>query len=310
MAFWGKNFIFDNISSEYHGLRISSDSDTSTWSASGQVELKTETIYRRPVPYIYGVQHTPVLEIPATISTTETEIPAYKANLIEKWLFGQNKYKQLRIIQDDMEEYYFNCFLLNPEIVRIGNIIRGYSFTITCDAPFAWGETITETYLNPTSENNDPTDDFLNGSEFTFYNKSDFQGFTYPTIKVTTLDAGINNSEGSIKLGYFSMLNTSDSSSDYIILNNEKIYGRKTSIGLNYYDSTKAYLTTKQYVLMNSDLQTFSTIDTSGVVANNAELFQTFNKKFFRLVPGYNKLRLNGAIKKLEITYKPAKRIS
>lgn len=297
MAFWARNFIFDNISSEFHSLTISSDSDTESWNASGGVELKTETIYRRPVPFFYGVQHTPVLEIPLTVMTSETEITALKANLIQKWLFGQNNYKKLQILQCDMERYYFNCFLTSPEIIRIGNIIRGFKFTAVCDAPFGWAETVTETFVNPSTIKQTPTSDFLNNYSYTIYNQSDFSGYTYPILKVTTLDTNINNDVSSSNLGYFYVDNISDNN-------------RRTGVNTPSYDSTKTYLGTKQYVKMDNSLQTFNVYDSSGIVPGNTNIFKNFNKKFFRLVPGYNELRLYGAIKQLDIEYTPAKRIS
>ena len=55
MAFYGRNFTFDGISSEIHNLTISSTDGESSTSGTN-VQLITEKLYRRPKEFLYGVQ--------------------------------------------------------------------------------------------------------------------------------------------------------------------------------------------------------------------------------------------------------------
>lgn len=177
MAFYARNFVFDDVPSEIYGLIISSSDsgEDSSTSASSDVELVTQEVFRRYIPYYYGSTSRPVLEFDAEISTTNTELTAEDAALVQKWLFGQTNYKILRIVQPDMEDYYFRCFLMNPQIRRVGNIIRGFTFTIKCDAPFAWGIPKTLRYTSSSTNN---THIIFNETENNFY--------TYPSIKINT----------------------------------------------------------------------------------------------------------------------------
>lgn len=158
MAFYAKTFVFDGIPSEYYGLILSSsDGGEGTSNGSSNIEIIQQEVYKRPVPYFYGVKQTPVLQFEIQIRTVKGEITAEEASVIQNWLFGQQTYKKLRVVQIDMEDYYFNCFLTNPQIVRVGNIIRGFNATVSCNSPYAWGQEIslnlTETLFNYYVEN-------------------------------------------------------------------------------------------------------------------------------------------------------------
>ena len=136
MVFYARNFIFDDVPSEEYGLIISSDGSGETNSPGHNVELITEDIYRRHTPYFYGVKQADMITMRASIRTTTGDITAEDSAYIQDWLFGQLAYKELRIVQPDMEGYYYKCFLLEPEVIRVGNLIVGYDFTIQLDSPF------------------------------------------------------------------------------------------------------------------------------------------------------------------------------
>jgi len=189
MAFYAQNFIFDDVPSEEYGLIISSGSAEDTSDISNAVSLRTQKVYRNPKPYFYGVEQEPVLEFDIELRTTETELTAEDASLIQKWLFGHMNYKKLRIVQPDMEDYYYNCILTQGTVYKVGNLIRGFNAKVVCDSPFAWGQEIstTLTTLNTT----------LN-----FWNRSENNDYTLPQLTVTMLAGSadvfaiINETEG------------------------------------------------------------------------------------------------------------------
>jgi len=180
MAFIAKNFIYNNIPSQFYGLtlaEIDASGDSSS-SASNQISILQQKIFRKPVPYFYGVEQNEVLEFEVTIMS-EKEISSTKYSEISSWLFGKQNYGILRIMQNDMKGMYYKCFFTEPETIRVGNIIQGFTATIVCDSPWAWKEPRTETYEASAS------------AIMTIYNTSANDFYTYPTsVVIQTGSAG------------------------------------------------------------------------------------------------------------------------
>ena len=176
MGFFARTFIFDGIPSETFGLYLgsSSSSGEEAGAAGSDVKLLIQKIYRRPVPLFYGVEQDPVLQFPISMYTINDELTAADFSDVATWLFGQMNYKKLRIVQNDMQDIYFNCFLTAPQIVRVGNIIRMVTATVVCDAPWGWGEPTTYTYnYNP--------NEYLPLANVRIDNLSDNNFYTFPT---------------------------------------------------------------------------------------------------------------------------------
>jgi phage-related protein len=197
MAFYATSFIFDDIPSEEYGLIISSAGGEMSSNISNSVSIRTEKLFRNPVPYFYGVEQDSVLEMDVELRTTETELTSEDMALIQKWLFGKQSYKKLRIVQPDMEGYYYNCIFQSGEIIKAGNLIRGLNAHIICDSPFAWGETVTHILSE--------------AGIFDIYNPSENNYYTLPQI-VVVMEAGgedwfniVNMTENYRTFGMFDM---------------------------------------------------------------------------------------------------------
>jgi phage-related protein len=180
MAFYAKHFIFDGVPSEFYGLQITCENLRRTaveivTPAGVDVKLYTQEVYHRPVPYLFGVQQTPILELDIDLNVPY-EQSAQEAELASRWLYGRQTYKKLQICQPDMRNVYFNGIFVKPELQKAGNIIRGSGGTFTCDAPWAWEFPKTYTY-NFTGYDMNETIAINNTSDNTFY--------TYPTIEIT-----------------------------------------------------------------------------------------------------------------------------
>ena len=198
MSFFSKNFVFNGIPSETYGVYITNLGENESYtSGGGNIDINTQSVFRRSVPYFYGATQGNVLSFRCAI-TSPDEITAGVSRSISRWLFGHLEYKKLQITQEDMQMSYFNCFLNNPETLRIGNIIHGYSFDVVCDAPYAWEfpKTLTKTY---TAE--------LASEDFTFQNISDDNDYLYPELVITF------NSFG----GNLTVTNTSDSDREFTL---------------------------------------------------------------------------------------------
>lgn len=173
MPFSAKTFIFDDIPSEFYNLYIGEINGGGESSMKGSdVELITEKIYRRPKPYLLGVEQKPVLEFEIS-----TYVPGFLTaetySTIAGWLFGQQRYKVLRLCQNDMQDVYFNAFFTSPEIIRVGNLIRGFKATIVCDAPWGYKNPKTYTYNNYVGYSMSDTVEF--------FNESANSAYTYPS---------------------------------------------------------------------------------------------------------------------------------
>ena len=199
MTFYAANFIYDGIPASQYGLRISSLSDSGSDHAGADVELITQSIYRKPNVYLLGVKQSPILSIPVTF-TVNGELSSKQSAVISRWLFGRDNYKKLQIVQDDMQYVYFNCMLQNPTVIRVGNIIRGYNANIVCDSPFAWEfpKRISYTF-----------DTYLLYENIDINNTSDVSDYIYPQIEIKTNQFG----------GYFSIINKSDNNRVFMINN-------------------------------------------------------------------------------------------
>ena len=273
MAFFGRTFIFNDVPSETYGLYLgqSGSSGEDTNAAGTDVSLLTQKIYRRPVPLFYGAEQTPVLQFPISMYTINDELTAADFSDVSTWLFGQMGYKKLRIVQNDMQDIYFNCFLTAPQIVRIGNIIRMITATVVCDAPWGWGEPKIYTYsYNP--------NEYCPLDNIRIDNISDNNFYTYPTSLII---------ETNLFGGIITITNTEDN-------NRQSIWGNISPFYIS--------LSPNETVTMNCDLQTISSDLSAYPLAN-------FNKNFLRLVQGTNNLTVVGNIKGFTMTVPTAVKI-
>lgn len=231
MGFYGKYFIYDDVPSSNYNLIIS-NMDSGSDHSGANVELMTQEVYRRPKVYLLGVQQKPVLEIPITI-TVNGELSALEASSASRWLFGQMSYKKLQIIQSDMQYVYYNCIFTNPEIIRIGNIIRGYNATIVCDSPFAWEYPIKKRFTFG-------LENYTINKRIVINNLSESSDYSYPIVTVK-----MNSFGGSI-----SLKNASDSNRNFrftgldpaeVITVNNEIQTISSSTGENRFSNFTGY---------------------------------------------------------------------
>jgi phage-related protein len=193
MSFYGRTFSFDGIPSENYSLTISSaSSGDETSNLPGDVKLYSEKLFRRTDEFLFGVSIEPVLEFPVVFTTDNTELTAKDLELTAKWLFGRKNYAKLRIFQEDMQDVYFDCFLVSPKIFRVGNIIRGVHAVVHCKN--AWGLTDIKTFSYSFSPP-------VVAQSITNNNLSDDSGYTHPTFVITMSVLG----------GDVTLTNTSDS---------------------------------------------------------------------------------------------------
>lgn len=280
MSFWGNYFIWKDIPSELHGLKIYSDMESGLSQGSAAIETITEKPFRRIKNYLLGVSYNPNLSFNLSIMSEE-EITAQQSAYISKWLFGHNTYSKLFIQQDDMEDIFFNCLLNNPQELKVGNILYGYTCTVECDSPYAWTVPQSVEYTYTSAPN----------TTINFYNKSSHNGYLYPIVEFVTSTVG--------GPGYFniSIVNQTDSNREFkftgVNANEKIVVDNDLQIIDSYVKNGTAWIPSNLLRLGN--------------MANNDVLDK--NKKWFRLLPGLNVLKITGNIVSLKFTYSFPKKI-
>ena len=200
MAFYALSYQFNNIPSETFNLKISGvdASGTSSSMGSSSMEILSQKIFRRPTPYLLGMTPAEVLSFDVEIISPE-EIDSETFQLIQKWMFSERKYQKLLIFQPDMANVYFNCIFNDPQTIRIGNKIIGFTATVVCDSPFGYEfeKSVNYTYTTATVDSN-----------VIFYNSSNDTGnYLYPNFIITMNEFGgsvtITNSDDSNRVFQF-----------------------------------------------------------------------------------------------------------
>jgi len=199
MSFFGRSFVFDGIPSETYNLFISSPDGGDVDTPGGSnVSIVKDEIRRRSEPFTYGVDQIEVLKFEIMLNSPSPDgLTAVDIQTAKRWLLGRQSYKKLQIMQPDMQDVYFNCFLSNAREHKVGNIIRGLKLDVECNAPWAFrfDKILTFDYIVA----------FVNTS-ILINNLSDDNYYLYPNLDVTM------NSTG----GDLTITNTNDSDREFI----------------------------------------------------------------------------------------------
>lgn len=160
MAFYGSSFNFDNISSERFGLKITTPKSDEDINIS---EYKSDLIKTPRRTKFYATK--PKVEEPLTLAVSiysETPLTRNQIDQIERWLFRTDgQFRKLRINQEDMQGYYYNCKLSKLSAGTFGNLPYQIDVVMICDSQYAWKDEKPRIY-NITST--PYTAKFINGS--------------------------------------------------------------------------------------------------------------------------------------------------
>lgn len=186
MAFKATRFIYDGTPSEKYNLFLCNINQTGTDSQSGGANVTVHTSKTAAMDYNYlmGIEYDQVFEFTFTFSSTEKK-DRFDVSLINNWLIGRQEYKKLQIIQNDMNNIYFNCILKDFKVISFGNEPFAFECTAVCDRGWATEEEKTYTYK-------------INGPEQVIMhnNASHKSNATLPTIEIK---ANSSNATISIK---------------------------------------------------------------------------------------------------------------
>lgn len=203
MAFYGCDFIFDGKSSATFDLMLydvgSSNEDGKFETGGKIVEIRTAW---RHSPLHYGVTRNNPLVFKITFGANLERIDdgeyltRSEMEEIATWLTDYDDYKNLEIIQSDMNGIYYKCIITDLEYKTVGKYPWYFEATVTCDSPYAYYSTSTYTYNFGTT----PSVAFRNKSSSQFYR---------PKLIITSSSSSANNS--------VTITNTSDNNRQFQI---------------------------------------------------------------------------------------------
>jgi len=147
MSFGGDSFTFDNISSDRFNLKITTPETKSTINISN---YKSNLIKTNRQSKFYATRQTVDEPLILEVSIfSENGVPLTRSQLdqIENWLFRPDgKFRKLRINQEDMKGYYYNCRLQKLEAETYANNIFVLNCLMECDSIFIWQNPQTRVY--------------------------------------------------------------------------------------------------------------------------------------------------------------------
>lgn len=255
MAFYGCEFVFDDISSSEYGLMIydfGSNTQGDAIIPTGAVQ--EDRLASRYDSFMYGITQNESLQYTLIFGANMESIDAndhidrYEIEAISAWLTSSNSRKWLTIIQDDMDVFRYKCVISELKVVTHGNMPWAFSCKVICDSPFAY---------MPVEEYQYSVNDSL---EATIVNRSTYNGFYKPLINLT-----ITSGDG------FSITNASD---------NNRVFS---------FDLINSGVNLPITISIDNQNQIISS-----PTHTSLNPYTLFNNSFFRLVRGANTLVING----------------
>ena len=265
------DFMFDGIPSQRFDLKIITFEDGSLFDGVGStsVEIITQRVLRKSVPYYLGRTQEPVLEFEITFGTA-SPISGMERSIISAWLFGRAGYKNLTILQDDLNGAYFKCFLKDPVPLYIGGLNYAFKCTVVCDSPWAYAP---EKVFSGTAIKKEST-----GVQFTIYNDSNEDEYLYPLVY---FEVGEPTHPSPTQIVWF--INLTD-------------YGYDRIFNWNY-------LTEGDKITVDNDLQIVTGVYTIGGLPIPNVLSKFTSKNWFRLRPKQNDIAIYGSLNYYEISF-------
>lgn len=147
-------FEYAGQSSQPYNLMLTYVSNNNTdFDSGGKFDLKTDALPRSHETLLYGKDYSAQpLSFEIEILNVDDYIPLEQMAEIKNWLFGQNGWKSLKIL-DERQDYFLKCILSPIEDIVDGSGYRGVRCTLQNASPFWYGEQRTITIDRATLHN-------------------------------------------------------------------------------------------------------------------------------------------------------------
>ena len=146
MAFFGCQFVFDDIPSWEYGLvcyDISTPTEDGIFSST-PTDIYEDRTPRRYTPMHYGVSRNTPLTFSFTFGADPRNIhkgewlDRHEMDAIASWLTKDETYKYLEIIQPDLDSTRYRCIITNLKYSTYGKFPWAFTCEVTCDSPYAY----------------------------------------------------------------------------------------------------------------------------------------------------------------------------
>lgn len=230
MAFWGDEFIFDDIPCSEFGLMVYHFGSTGQSDVNFQNgNIIEDRIAGRYDALMYGLVQNQALEYTLVFGANlesmdqNSHIDRYEVEAIAAWLTGHNTRKWLTIVQDDMDSFRYKCIISELQLITYGDLPWAFSCKVSCDSPFAYTFPDESIYT-------------ISGEQtIQFYNRSSYNGYYCPKLEIE-INSGdsisIQNLSDKNRVFKFSGLPASQSLKIYVDNKNRVI---TNSLDLNLY---------------------------------------------------------------------------
>ena len=229
MAFYGCNFIFEDVCCAEYGLMIydfdSHGQEDVSFKNGSVVEDRPASRYDA---LMYGINPNEALEYTLVFGANEKSIDSnahierYEVEAVAAWLMGHSTRKWLTIVQDDMEAVRYLCNISDLKLITYGDMPWVFSCRVTCDSPYA--------YMMPDEYEYD-----VEGEKtVNFQNRSSHNGYYRPDMKIVCDggDVSVTNESDGNRVFEFKGLPANTGLEIYIDNKNQII---TNSLGINLY---------------------------------------------------------------------------
>lgn len=160
MAYFGCQFVFDDIPSWEYGLVIYDFGEIEEDGGfSSMPKIVEDRIARRYTPLHYGVTRNEPLKFklhfgvdPRAIDRNQW-LDRWEIDAIASWLTEHDDYKYLEIFQQDLDAIRYKCIITDLTYSSYGKYPWAFTCEVTCDGPYAYltPETISRTFAATTN---------------------------------------------------------------------------------------------------------------------------------------------------------------
>ena len=173
------SFLFDGHSSEDFGLMIYflDDEAQREIELGTNVEMIEDRLPKRYNPIHYGVDINQSMSFPLTFGSVDY-LSDYDVDAILSWLTGHQQYKWLEYVDGDHYVRY-KCHLNNMKTVYINGLGVAFTCDVECDGQFGY-EYPVDTEITAYSDD---------AHELDFVNRSSYNGYLFPKLKLEMSDA-------------------------------------------------------------------------------------------------------------------------
>lgn len=269
-VFTGYEFMYDNILSSRFDLTIGYIKSTS--GSENILSTSTEIVTQKlnRRSKVYSLGVVSNEQLTFNISFfREYPISPDERDTIANWLTNKSTFKRLQIIQDDMNSIYYNCYFSDLKYVVFSAQAYGFTATAICDAPFAWKNMQQSKKENITGIDGNYPEITL----MDIYNISSDTNLTRP--KSIIIELGENSNS-------FKLTNISN--------DNE------------YFQFTN--LSNGEKIFIDCDLEIIESLTNP-----NKIIIDNFTGEFLKLINGINKLKIEGQIKSISLSYQSGRKV-